>query len=533
MRLPISSSALYYFLLCIGLLAAISSAKAQNTVGIGTENPNNNAVLHLTSPGNNQGLLVPSLTTSQRISTSFTDNLSLTDNGLLVFDLTEKQFYFWQDTEWKNLNTDSQLLAGSGIEIVNNTISNTGDIDPSNEIQDLNLLGNTLSITNNSTATEIDLSPFSGTNTDNQDLSSTSAGTNRTIRITGGNNTTISVADNDNSTTNEIQNLGNVLSTGNNAGGNRISNLGNPTATGDAASRQYVDNNIFSGNFGDLAGVPSGLADGDDVGLTLVTSNTSLAGNGTTTSPLSIANNAITTTRIANLAVVEQKIANGAITNIKLGNGAVNNLKIANGAVSNSKITDMAPSKLQAAGAATGQALIWNGSNWIPQTIPSGGSNFSTNNRIPRGNGTTLVVSSIFDNGSVGINNTSPSADFDVNGAVELNGPFSTPADVAFIDIKDNNVILDAPKTRIIRIRGRRGESTIRGIARGSDGQEIIIINTGSDPIIVVGAASPGKEDSLILEESGVSLDSFGSLHLIYDLTIGSGAWIEVGRSPK
>ncbi|MDP6908907.1 MAG: hypothetical protein QF371_05335, partial [Flavobacteriales bacterium] len=44
-------------------------------------------------------------------------------------------------------------------------------------------------------------------NTDSQDLSSTSSGTNRTINISGGTGTTISVADNDNSASNEIQSL--------------------------------------------------------------------------------------------------------------------------------------------------------------------------------------------------------------------------------------------------------------------------------------------------------------------------------------
>ena len=42
-------------------------------------------------------------------------------------------------------------------------------------------------------------------NTDNQNLSSSSSGTNRTINISGGTGTTISVADNDNSSSNELQ----------------------------------------------------------------------------------------------------------------------------------------------------------------------------------------------------------------------------------------------------------------------------------------------------------------------------------------
>ncbi len=63
------------------------------------------------------------------------------------------------------------------------TSANDADADATNEIQDLTLVGSTLKITNNATATEINLAPFSGTNTDEQTLSLT--GTN--LFITNGN----------------------------------------------------------------------------------------------------------------------------------------------------------------------------------------------------------------------------------------------------------------------------------------------------------------------------------------------------------
>lgn len=81
-----------------------------------------------------------------------------------------------------------------------------GDPSSVNEIQNLSLSGDNLSITNNPAATQIDLSGYRD-NTDSQDLSSSATGINRTINITGGSSTTIDVADNDNSATNEIQNL--------------------------------------------------------------------------------------------------------------------------------------------------------------------------------------------------------------------------------------------------------------------------------------------------------------------------------------
>lgn len=92
-----------------------------------------------------------------------------------------------------------------------------GDPSSTNEIQDLELSGDNLRITNNASATTIDLSPYRD-NTDSQNLSSSATSTNRTISITGGTSTTIDVADNDNNPTNEIQNLmlaGNTLSLSN------------------------------------------------------------------------------------------------------------------------------------------------------------------------------------------------------------------------------------------------------------------------------------------------------------------------------
>ena len=137
------------------------SVSAQNAVGIGTETPNSNAVLHLVSPGNNQGLMIPSLTTEQRTATAFQDGLTNNENGLMVFDVTEGRFYYWFSGEWQ-LVSGLELTNGEGINIDTETgvISNAGDLDITNEIQDLQLIGNELSITLNETPTVIDLTPY-------------------------------------------------------------------------------------------------------------------------------------------------------------------------------------------------------------------------------------------------------------------------------------------------------------------------------------------------------------------------------------
>jgi hypothetical protein len=88
-----------------------------------------------------------------------------------------------------------------------NAVSNTddADADPTNEIQDLNLDNNILTISGNPNATAISLAAYQGTNTDNQELNLT--GTD--LSITGGNSIDVSslVNDTDADPTNELQNL--------------------------------------------------------------------------------------------------------------------------------------------------------------------------------------------------------------------------------------------------------------------------------------------------------------------------------------
>lgn len=86
--------------LCWILSVCSFAAFAQNNVGIGTTQPNPHAVLQLVSPNSNQGFLIPSLTTAQRNAMS---ELTADDNGLMVFDLEEKTFYYWSDDQWVSM----------------------------------------------------------------------------------------------------------------------------------------------------------------------------------------------------------------------------------------------------------------------------------------------------------------------------------------------------------------------------------------------------------------------------------------------
>jgi len=59
----------------------IAGYSQNKTLGVGTSLPNPNAALHVESPSNNQGFIMPRLTTAQRTSIS---PLSISDVGLMV-----------------------------------------------------------------------------------------------------------------------------------------------------------------------------------------------------------------------------------------------------------------------------------------------------------------------------------------------------------------------------------------------------------------------------------------------------------------
>ena len=93
---------------------------AQNNVGIGTTTPDANSILELSST--NKGILIPRLTTIQR--TAMSSSLSATQKGLLVFDTTLGQFWFWDGTQW--------VVVGSGSGNAWDLLGNAGITNPSN-----------------------------------------------------------------------------------------------------------------------------------------------------------------------------------------------------------------------------------------------------------------------------------------------------------------------------------------------------------------------------------------------------------------
>ena len=76
---------------------ATAYASAQDNVGVGTTTPDPSAALDITA--NNKGVLVPRLTTVQRLA------IATPANGLMVYDVNEGCFFYYiaPAATWRNL----------------------------------------------------------------------------------------------------------------------------------------------------------------------------------------------------------------------------------------------------------------------------------------------------------------------------------------------------------------------------------------------------------------------------------------------
>ncbi len=161
----------------------------------------------------------------------------------------------------------SGLTAGSGIAINSGVVSNTGDTDndPNNELQNLSEvliksnnaggikitnLGAPVAATDAATKNYVDTQNAlqnlaeiltKGNDAGAKQIKNLSAPTDANDAATKNYVDTKFALDLDIDPTNELQDLSQVLTNGNDAGGKKITNLGAPTLANDAATKSYVD----------------------------------------------------------------------------------------------------------------------------------------------------------------------------------------------------------------------------------------------------------------------------------------------------
>jgi trimeric autotransporter adhesin len=204
----------------------------------------------------------------------------------------------------------------------------------------------------------------------------------------------------DNDATNEIQNLSQVLTTGNDAGGAAIVSLADPTNAQDAATKNYVDTQVGA------------IVSTDAQDLTLTGTTLSLTNDPT---PVTLGDLAILNT------VTSAEITDGTVSGTDIAASTITDTNIADASIS--------AAKLATSGATSGQILKYNGTAWVPAADDAGAGATPTlsNGQILIGDGTTNAAAAL-------------------SGDATLSGGALTIADNAITTSKINANAVDATK---------------------------------------------------------------------------------------
>jgi len=337
--------------LIIIAVLSFTLSKAQTTIitDDSTYTPTStNAIFEVHSSNNNKGILIPRLTTAQR--TAITTS-SANDVSLLVYDTDTNTFWYFNGTQWVEIipgGTDDQLLTLSNdtLYIENGNWIYLGDYKelPSTAVTGQVLTWNgTAWVAQNSGSgadnwgtqvveSDATLSgngtltnplTVNGTLTDDQNIENLGlSGTTLTVGIENGSSQTVDLSSLQDGTGTDDQNLtlsGNTLSIedGNSVDlSTYLDNTDNQTLS--------ISGNNLSISGGNTVTLPSS---GDDWGSQTIVTDASLTGNGTSSSPLSVASSSSSAWDLTgNSGTVDGTNFIGTTDNIPL-NFRVNNQK--------------------------------------------------------------------------------------------------------------------------------------------------------------------------------------------------------------
>ena len=318
------------FLATISFLVCISTAFAQGkkSVVIGSLIDRPNALLVISPPGANQGFLLPQLTTAQRLSIA---PGSPDDDGLMVFDLTEKSFYYWNNNAWvKGLGEAGSQSLAFDAATQRLTISGSNNVDLSTLKEIPSQTGQTGKyLTTNGTtlswATLSSLGDITGIFTAAGSGLSGGAATGDVNLAINTDGTTVSV-----NGTNQLQ-----ISDG----GVSSAKLANNAVTsakiqdGTIVNADLATNSVSSANIIDGTVTSADIADGTITGVDVLDG---------TIANVDLAANSVSTTNIIDGTVSSVDIADGTIANIDLAANSVSSANIIDGTVTSADLASNA-----------------------------------------------------------------------------------------------------------------------------------------------------------------------------------------------